>query len=373
MPVGNTLHGDTIVLPKDELKEVISKLRSNGYKTIGPSFENNNIVYKEICSLSDMPIGMESSQGPSNYRLTKTNKNRYFDFIPGSHSWKQFLFPSKQHLFTAVKDDSWHLVVDTPQTSRFAFIGVRACELAAIEIQDKVFLSPENINPIYKARRENLFIISVNCQKINSTCFCKSLGTGPRVRKGYDLNLTELDDVFLIEIGSELGGYYLSSCNISLPSAFYQNIANQFFSDSIASFTRSVDVSNLPKVLGDRLESDYWNDVGKRCLSCANCTLVCPTCFCCNTVDSVNIQTSISKRELVWDSCFNPNFSYVFGGNTRPTIRSRYRQWLTHKFGSWVDQFGVPGCVGCGRCITWCPAGIDLTKEIAIIRQEEYS
>ena len=108
----------------------------------------------------------------------------------------------------------------------------------------------------------------------------------------------------------------------------------------------------------------------KRCLSCANCTQVCPTCFCWDATDQTDITGKHTRRERLWDSCFNPNYSYVFGGNTRPNIRSRYRQWLTHKLGQWKGQFDVLGCVGCGRCITWCPVGIDLTEEVAAIRKE---
>jgi formate hydrogenlyase subunit 6/NADH:ubiquinone oxidoreductase subunit I len=296
--------------------------------------------------------------------------DRYFDFIPGGHSWKQFLFPSRHKLFTAVKDDKWQLIENNEPAPKYALIGVRACELAAINIQDKIFLRDDFNDPIYRLRREGLFILAVNCLDPDETCFCVSMGTGPRHSAGFDLCVTELDEVFLVEVGSELGRSLLAARTYDLPSAFVQNTANQAVERAVKSMTRTMDTSDLHDLLTEHLDVERWTDVGKRCLSCANCTQVCPTCFCWDANDQVDILGKTTRRERVWDSCFNPFYSYVVGGNTRPNIRSRYRQWLTHKLGTWKDQFGMLGCVGCGRCITWCPAGIDLTEEVAAIRAE---
>jgi ferredoxin len=269
-----------------------------------------------------------------------------------------------------VNEGTWQVSTHDEDAPRFALVGVRACELAAISIQDRVFVRSDFTDPIYKARRESLFIIAVNCLDPDTTCFCTSMGTGPRHSSGYDLCLTELDDVFLIEVGSELGGALIQARNFSLPSAFMQNSADLAIEQAISSISRKLDTTDLPELLVTNLDAEQWTEVGKRCLSCANCTLVCPTCFCWDVSDRGDFSGTSAGRIRVWDSCFNPNYSYVFGGNTRPNIRSRYRQWLTHKLGTWKEQFGVLGCVGCGRCITWCPAGIDLTQEIASLRAE---
>jgi sulfhydrogenase subunit beta (sulfur reductase) len=115
----------------------------------------------------------------------------------------------------------------------------------------------------------------------------------------------------------------------------------------------------------NNLTHPRWDDVAKRCLSCTNCTMVCPTCFC-STVNEVNdLAGEKTTRERVWESCFNEEHSHTAGGAVHPTTKSRYRQWLTHKLATWIDQFGTSGCVGCGRCITWCPVGIDITEEVA--------
>jgi ferredoxin len=130
-----------------------------------------------------------------------------------------------------------------------------------------------------------------------------------------------------------------------------------------------MDTGDLPDLLYGNLDSPQWDLIAQRCLSCTNCTMVCPTCFCVDVQDLSDLSGQNTERQRIWDSCFNTDFSHVHGGNTRPNIRSRYRQWLTHKLASWVDQFGELGCVGCGRCITWCPVGIDLTEEITAIRE----
>lgn len=362
--------GSTVAIPKSELDQILLDLSQHGFTNVGPHLQDESIIYTKVNGLKDLPRGIRTEQNPASYRMVQTGKDRYFDFIPGSHSWKQFLFPSRQELFTAVKDGNWQLKENPEPPSRFALIGVRACELAAIQIQDKIFLREDFRDPIYQHRREGLFILAVNCLDPNATCFCTSLGTGPISGAGFDLCITELDDIFMVQVGSELGRSMLAPRQFSWPSGFMQNTANQALEHASTSMGRSLNTSDLPDLLTDNLEADRWTEIGKRCLSCANCTQVCPTCFCWDATDKVDILGKESRRERVWDSCFNPVYSSVFGGNTRPNIRSRYRQWLTHKLGQWQAQFDVVGCVGCGRCITWCPAGIDLTEEVAALRTE---
>ena len=380
----NLTIGSTVALPKSELDLLLADLRSNGYQTVGPRVQDECIVYTEIEGLNDLPRGLLSEQKPASYRLIQTGQARFFDFIPANQSWKQFLFPPRHPLFSAQKiqpeghtderleskPGTWQIKENDAPAPHYALIGVRACELAAIAVQDRVFMRPDFTDPIYRARREGLFILAVNCLHPNATCFCVSMGTGPRHKAGFDLCVTEMDDLFLIEAGSELGLSLLVRRKYELPSAFIQTAANQALDQAVGKMGRTMDTSDLPGLLMGHLDAERWSQVAKRCLSCANCTQVCPTCFCWEAFDQTDVTGNSTSRERVWDSCFNPIFSYVFGGNTRPNIRSRYRQWLTHKLGAWKGQFDVLGCVGCGRCITWCPVGIDLTEEVAAIRQE---
>jgi sulfhydrogenase subunit beta (sulfur reductase) len=379
----NLTIGTSVAFPKSELNLLLADLRADGFLTVGPCLQDESIVYKEIVGLQDLPRGILSEQAPASYRMLQTNQDRYFDFIPAAQSWKQFLFPPHHELFSARKQTSeehtaasagragaWQIKENDAPAPRYALLGVRACELAAISIQDRVFLRPDFSDPIYQARRAGLFILAVNCLHPNATCFCVSMGTGPRHRAGFDLCLTEMDDSFQVEAGSELGLSLLKRRAFDLPSAFIQTAANQALVQAEGQMGRSLETNDLPGLLIEHLDANRWTEVAKRCLSCANCTQVCPTCFCWDAVDQTDVTGRLTRRERFWDSCFNPNFSYVFGGNTRPNIRSRYRQWLTHKLGQWKGQFDVLGCVGCGRCITWCPVGIDLTEEIAAIRKE---
>ena len=121
----------------------------------------------------------------------------------------------------------------------------------------------------------------------------------------------------------------------------------------------------MQELLQGNLEHPRWDDVAERCLTCGNCTMVCPTCFCTTVEDHSDLAGRRAERKRRWDSCFTMDFSYIHGGSVRDQARSRYRQWMTHKLASWIDQFGTSGCVGCGRCITWCPVGIDITEEVA--------
>jgi formate hydrogenlyase subunit 6/NADH:ubiquinone oxidoreductase subunit I len=252
---------------------------------------------------------------------------------------------------------------------RFAFLGVRACELAAMEVQDRTFLHGPYVDPIYQQRREQAFIVAVNCTQAAPTCFCTSMHTGPRCSKGFDLALTELRDGFIAEVGSENGQNLVARLGTSDPTPEQLSSATAARQRAVDEITRRLDTTDIRDLLLNNLEHPRWSEVATRCLSCTNCTMVCPTCFCSSVKEVSDLRNEHVERQREWDSCFNFDFSYMNGGVVRDETRSRYRQWLTHKLASWHDQFGTSGCVGCGRCITWCPVGIDLTEEVAAIRE----
>jgi sulfhydrogenase subunit beta (sulfur reductase) len=365
--------GSTILIQKPDLNLILTRLREEGYQTIGPKVKNETLVYEPIETLGELPQGYVTEQAPGEFRLKRGRRPYYFDFIPGAHSWKQFLFPSRAELFKLQKDEkTWQTIEQPAETPKYAFIGVRACELAAIQIQDNIFMRTDFTDPIYKSRRERVFILSVNCLHPNETCFCTSMGTGPQVKSGFDLNLTELDNGFVLTIGSELARGILAGIAYEDANGFTLSSVERALERAVQEMGRSLDTSDLPDLILNNLDNSYWNEVAKRCLSCTNCTQVCPTCFCWDTTDQMSLDGKTTSRERVWDSCFNPGYSYQVGGNTRPTILSRYRQWLSHKLGTWKQQYGTFGCVGCGRCITWCPAKIDLTEEISALRKEAH-
>jgi len=212
----------------------------------------------------------------------------------------------------------------------------------------------------------------VNCTESADNCFCASMKTGPKAKNNFDLALTEIvakaEHFFLAEIGSERGKSVIDETDSSEASEQEIADAGKLIRHAENKMKKSVDTTDLPKFLAANLDHPHWDNVAKRCLTCGNCTMVCPTCFCSTVEDITDLSGNEAERLRRWDSCFTMDFSKVAGGNFRITSKSRYRQWVTHKFSSWMDQFGILGCVGCGRCITWCPAGIDLTAEIDSLR-----
>ena len=248
---------------------------------------------------------------------------------------------------------------------------MRACEIVAIDVQDRVLRDGAYADADYAARREQIFILAVHCGSPSGTCFCVSMGTGPRAKAGFDLAATEVlapEHVFVVEVGSEAGRVILDRVPSRAATPDEQDAADRTVDEASAHMGRTMDTTNIRDLLMENLEHPRWDEVADRCLGCANCTLACPTCFCTSVEDTSDISGDEATRTRRWDSCFTLDFAYLHGDGVRPSLRGRYRQWLTHKVATWHDQFGSSGCVGCGRCITWCPVGIDITEEVAAIR-----
>ena len=364
------------VFTVEHLNTLISNLRDQGYSVLGPVVQDDAIVYDEIKSSEDLPIGWIDTQSKASYRLTKRAAKTLFNFTVGPQSWKKYLHKPSVRILEAEKNGNEFAVNDAqPPAKKQAFLGVRACELHAIAIQDKVLLGGPYVDPIYAELRSNTLIIAVNCEKAGGTCFCASMGTGPRAERGYDLSLTEVREsdhhYFLVEIGSAVGAAVLAGIPTEVASESDIQAANRVIATATHQMGRKVDLSEMKEILYRNTENPRWLDVASRCMSCANCTVVCRTCFCTTIEDTTDLRGTRAERWRKWDSCFTMEFSYIHGGSIRTSPGTRYRQWLTHKFGSWVDQFGSSGCVGCGRCITWCPVGIDVTEELKAIRDSE--
>ncbi len=352
------------------LDEMLGLLKNRGYEVIGPTIDQDAIVYDTIETVDDLPRGWTDIQQPGSYRLERRDDDALFGYVVGPHSWKRYLFPPLTTVLTSERTESgWQMRPVEEEPPRYAFLGVRACELAAMAVQDQVFAEGDYVDPIYVARRQNALIIAVNCTQAAATCFCTSMNTGPRCSAGFDLALTELSDGFIVEIGSERGAELIAQLSVRDATPNELCRAAEVRDKAVTQIQRRLDTSDVHDLLLNNLEHPRWDMVASKCLSCANCTMVCPTCFC-STVDEVaDLSTDRVDRRRKWDSCFNVDFSYMNGGVVRNSIRSRYRQWITHKLATWIDQFGTSGCVGCGRCITWCPVGIDLTEEVAALRK----
>jgi NAD(P)H-flavin reductase len=359
----------TVYLPRERLDALFDLLHEGGRRIVGPTVRDGDVVLDEINEVNDLPIGWRDEQAPGRYRLAQGVSQRAFDVVNGQMSWKQFTFPPKQLVGMVSKreDGSLAFAAVSPDPPRLALLGVRACELAALGIHDRVLAGGTFVDEDYRARRESLLIVAVQCTRAGTSCFCTSMGTGPEVRAGHDLVLTELDDGFVVEAATPAGDRLLARLPGRLASPSEQAQASAAVAAVRSSIGDPVVTEGLRDRLMDQLDSPRWAEIAERCLACANCTMVCPTCFCTSTRIGSDLDGSVNVAEREWDSCFTVNFAKVAGGNFRPERSDRYRQWLTHKFATWVDQFGTAGCVGCGRCITWCPVGIDVREELAAV------
>jgi ferredoxin len=359
------------LLARADFGILMQALAARGYRVLGPRLRSGSIVFDEISGAADLPAGFTSVQEPGTYRLENSGGGRYFDYVHGPESLKRFLFAPQETLWTVSAGGEVSFKETLPDLRPLAVIGARACDLAGMSVQDRTFLAGGHSNytdPYYASRRENLFIVAVNCTRSAATCFCASMNTGPRARAGYDLALTELDEAFLVEAGSEQGEALLADLPLKPARDVDETAATQAIAAAADSQTRRLDTTDIQALLFNNLEHPRWDDVAERCLSCANCTMVCPTCFCHSESDVMSLDGTASEHRREWSSCFTLQHGYIHGAQIRPQIRHRYRQWLTHKLAAWIEQFGVSGCVGCGRCITWCPTGIDLIEEVNAIR-----
>ncbi len=364
-----------LIIKRSDFDSLINALKARSYAVLGPTVRDNAVVYDEVRSAADFPVGWTDEQEHSQYRLKKSSVASLFGFSVGPHSWKRYLLPPRERVVAMTKKGKTiEIERDEPREHppRFAFIGVRSCELHAMEIQDKVFMNEQFTDPGYAERRSGAFIVAVNCTQSSGTCFCNSMKTGPRVKGRFDVLLTEVmedgEHYFVAESGSEKGSEILKEVPHKNASPPQVEAARKLVDETKAHMRKAMNVDGVKELLEANLESSHWEEVGRRCLMCANCTLVCPTCFCTAIDDTTDLSGERAERWRRWDSCFMMDFAKVTGGNFRPSPKARYRQWLTHKFSTWVEQFGTFGCVGCGRCITWCPVGIDITAEVQAIR-----
>jgi sulfhydrogenase subunit beta (sulfur reductase) len=256
---------------------------------------------------------------------------------------------------------------EIPEMQPLAVVGVRACDLAALRLQDAHFLRGVHQDVHYAARRAGLFLVAVNCTHPAATCFCAATGDGPEAEFGCDLILDELESGFVVQSASERGAAIVDGLDLPPITDDHRATVVRQREQARTAQSRSLPAHDLRPLLDNALDHPRWAEVAARCLSCGNCTSVCPTCFCHSEYDQPAIDGSGSRHYREWDSCFTQGHSYIHGITIRADTRLRYRQWLTHKLGSWHDQYGRSGCVGCGRCLSWCPVGIDITEEIAAL------
>ena len=366
-----------VVLDLGGLQRLVDVLAGDGFTVLGPTVRSGAVVPGRVRSVDDLPRGLGDAQDAGTYRLRQRGDDALFGFAADAISWKSVLFPAHELVWRGRRtQDGLEFEEAEPSgglgPAPYAVLGIRSCDLHAVAIHDRVLRDRRFPDPRYVARREAAFLVTVTCSDPSGTCFCVSMGTGPRADAGYDLALTELLEGgphrFVAQAGTERGAAVLERvAGTAAPDADV-SAADGVAETSARRMGRAMDTDGIRDLLYANAEHPRWEDVASRCLSCGSCTSVCPTCFCTSVEDHTSLGGDEAERWRVWDSCFTTDFSYLHGGSVRPSPRARYRQWMTHKLAAWHDQFGTSGCVGCGRCIAWCPVGIDITEEAAAIR-----
>ncbi|NDR54928.1 4Fe-4S dicluster domain-containing protein [Aliiruegeria sabulilitoris] len=342
---------------------------SAGWRVIAPLLRDDALVPDILHDPDALPRGYTDQQAPGRYRLVPGDSERWFDAVVGPQGWKRWLHPPERKLWSARRGETgFEVTPDTEDWPATIFFGVRPCDLAAIARQAEVFRRAGD--PAYTTRLAATRIVAVNCGRSAETCFCASMQTGPGARSAHDLALTEIEGGLLVEIGSKDGTAMLEGR--ALPTATPAQVQQAALRIEAAATSQPRAMpAKIAKRLQEVPDDPHWEEIASRCLHCANCTAVCPTCFCTDVTDRTSLDGKTAERWQRWDSCFSLDFSFLNGGPVRSSTAARYRQWMTHKLSSWHEQFGSSGCTGCGRCITWCPAGIDLVAEAGALAKGE--
>ena len=292
---------------------------------------------------------------------------------------RRFIYPSCRTLLEMGRDPNQCVPASAGDAAHPLLFAVHPCDMHAISVLDKVLLGDYR-DPHYEKMRRDTVTIVLNCGRACEKGFCASMGTGPflKLREGYDVELTRLhpdggDTIYLVECGSQRGRGLVERGR-RMRKADKEALAEKVGREAEAgrSFVKRLDTDGLVDLLAGNLDhAVYRRTAEQKCLGCANCTMVCPTCFCYNIGDETSFDLKRSVRKRQWDSCQTLNFAKVHGGNFRSSREARLRQFVTHKLCTWVEQYGCFGCVGCGRCMTWCPTGIDLAEMAGEIREDD--
>ena len=367
MPEESLHPGDAVTLPLPAVDDLLAGLLATGRTVLGPVVRDGAVVLGEIRAAADLARNVADEQEKGRYRL-RAEPGAAFAYTHGPDSVKRALHPPACDLVRArLADRSFGVDAPPPSGAGLALFGLRSCDLAALRVLDRVLLGGAWADPVYASRRDGAFLVAFTCTRSGGTCFCASTGTGPRPEGPFDVRLTELGGPggprLLAEAGSARGAALLSGVPHRPAPEADRAAAEQAADAAARGQKRRLNTDGLAARLGTAWEHPRFDDVARRCLGCGSCTLVCPTCFCTTVEDRSGLAGTEAVRTRRWDSCFSPDHSYIHGGSVRTSVRARYRQWLLHKLATWTEQFGLAGCVGCGRCITWCPAGIDLTEE----------
>ncbi|HUI22887.1 MAG TPA: 4Fe-4S dicluster domain-containing protein [Nitrososphaerales archaeon] len=357
-------------VPKGSITGLFRNLQNLGYTVVGPSLSEGVVRLRELTGPADLAAGVVDVQAPGRYSLGK-EAPLVFSSVNGPDSPKRYLHPADVELSRLIDGGGCIESVSGFHSNRkYAFFGIRPCDLRAVGVMDRTMLMPGFEDRVYSALRNGAIFIVVNCTRAGENCFCASMGTGPGAESGYDVSITELPEVLLVDVPKRSASLFQG---IELKPATKAELraGEEMVQRARDQMGRRIAEQDPSKQMYAAMDSPAWGRVAERCLSCGNCTMVCPTCFCNTVIDRNDLRDGSVSRVRVWDSCLSKDFVYSAGGNPRLQRMSRYRQFVMHKFAYWPDEFGTYGCVGCGRCITWCPVGIDIAETVNSVLRDQ--
>ena len=329
-------------LDKKDFKPFLQSLMDE-YDLFAPvQLEEGVSVYKKIDRPDEVDLSASNPQKPA----------------------KEVFFPQSETMFRYEKAGKQHQVISTEEVERKRVIlGARPCDIQAVLLIDQVFSGKEYTDVYYVNKRKATTIIGMGCDHPLSTCFCSSMKGGPFSREGSDLFLIDLGEAYLVELLTGKGTAFQNNKFLKEADTKEINLAKEIEEKASKKTDDSLSVVGIEKRLDQMVENPFWERVQEKCIGCRVCTYLCPTCHCFDIADEV--LTNKGQRVRNWDSCLSSLYSQETSGhNPRPTNRERTRQRIMHKFNYFPKNFDRIACVGCGRCILYCPANFDIRQTI---------
>jgi len=333
------------ILSKDKVKDFLNAL--GNYELVAPLTRNGVTAFEPIANPQEAEL----------------------DLINQPHPPKRFIFPQTEVLLTFDKANKAKEPKTRAGQKQQIIFGIRPCDARSFSILDPVF-EKDYPDPYYLNKRESTILIGIQCSQPYPNCFCTSVGGDPSSSEGLDLLLFDLGESYLLEVITPKGEQLTkeTSSVLSAPSADQEKEKDKIQAEAREKIQRNIEIQAIPEKIKEHFDHTIWKELAEKCISCGICTYTCPTCYCFDIQDE-RIKGK-GARVRIWDSCMFSEYTlHASGHNPRPTRAERLRNRIHHKFKQNIELYGVPGCVGCGRCITLCPANEDLIENLQEIRK----